>query len=69
MKINVVAPILYGLEDFSCLPSVLRRCGLRRASAVNPSTVVCANFRDDFNCHEKDHTQRELELDGASQEC
>ena len=36
-KIKVIAPIRYGLEDFSCLLSACSRCGLRRASAMNPA--------------------------------
>jgi len=34
-KIKVIAPIRYGLEDFSCLLSASSRCGLRRASMMN----------------------------------
>ena len=36
-KIKVVAPIRYGLDDFSCLLSASSRSGPRRASTRNPA--------------------------------
>ena len=40
VEIKVVAPTRYGLEDLSCLPSDLSRCGPRRASTESGPSIV-----------------------------
>ena len=52
MKIKVVPPLRYGLEDLFCLPSFFNRCGFRKANTESGPVFMSSPFwRATFRCH------------------